>query len=107
MLIVWLRKFLRTNQLDIILVQHIRHECQCYLLCHLATGALRFISPERPESRMPLVPYVVHEALCIELKRVGTEVLGIYVQQSSVEKYLVSLPQFEALQLEVLSDIAN
>lgn len=56
---------------------------------------------------MPLVPYVVHEALCIELKRVGTEVLGIYVQQSSVEKYLVSLPQFEALQLEVLSDIAN
>ena len=95
------------NQLDIVLVQHIRHECQRCLLRHLTTGALRFTSSERPESRMPLVPYIVHEALCIELKRVGTEALGIYVQQSTVKKYLVSLPQFEAVQLEVLSDVAN
>ena len=104
---VWLRELLRVNQLDIILVQQIRHECQRRLLCHSATGALRFASSERPESRMPLVPYIVHEALRIELKRVGAEAFWIYVQQSSVEEYLVSLPQFEALQFEVLSDIAN
>ena len=102
-----LRELLRPSQVDIKLMQHIRHEGQRRLLCHLATGALRFSASERPECRMPLVRRVVHKSLHIEVERACAEVVRIYVQQSRVEDHLISLPEFEAVQFEVLGDMAK
>ncbi len=102
-----LRKLLRPSQVDIILMQHIHHERQRRLLCHLATGALRISASERPERRMPLVPRIVHEALHIGVKRACTEVVQIYVQRSRVEDHLIASLEFEALQFEVLSDMTT
>lgn len=56
---------------------------------------------------MPLVRRIVHKALHIEVERVCAEVVRIYVQQSRVEDYLISLPEFEALQFKVLGDMAK
>lgn len=96
-----LRKLLRPSQVDIKLMQHIRHERQRRLLCHLATGALRIRASERPERRMPLVPRIVHGALHIEVEKTCAEVVRIYVQRSRVEDHLIVAQEFGALQFEV------
>lgn len=102
-----LRKLLRPSQVDIKLMQHIRHERQRRLFCHLATGALRISASERPERRMPLVPRIVHEALRIKVERPCAEAVRIYVQRSRVEDYLISSPEFKALEFEVSVDMAK
>lgn len=56
---------------------------------------------------MPLVPRIVHEALRIKVERPCAEAVRIYVQRSRVEDYLISSPEFKALEFEVSVDMAK